>query len=53
MSSKKILSKVDIEQLNQNLNNEGIIYDLDITNIDILSLDQSNEDTEDGEEKCS
>ncbi|HHW7568673.1 TPA: hypothetical protein ACU21S_002016 [Mannheimia haemolytica] len=53
MSSKKILSNADIEQLNQDLNNEGIIYDLDITNIDILSLDQSNEDTEDGEEKCS
>ncbi|HDX1051037.1 TPA: hypothetical protein RNY11_002070 [Pasteurella multocida] len=53
MISKKNLNKFDIEKLNQDLNDEGIIYDLDILHIDVLSLDQDNEDKEDGEKKHS
>lgn len=43
-----------IEDINNDLSDDGIIYDLDITNIDILSIDEDHiEDKENGEEKRS
>lgn len=50
--SNKSLNSLDIEQLNQDLDDEGVIYDLNIHHIDVFSFDDKNE-VEDGEKERS
>ncbi|MBF0786014.1 hypothetical protein IR120_11160 [Muribacter muris] len=54
MKNKTTLTQSEIKQLNQDLADDGIIYDLNINNIDILSFDNELiEVKENGEEKRS
>lgn len=54
MKNKSSLTEIEIEQLNQDLADDGIIYDLDISSIDVLSLDDEiMEKNENGEAERS